>query len=134
MITFNAIGIKDVQDKLNKLSDEKRYQSGLEKVVIQAWIYAKSYAPEMTGKLMESIRFQKETPHSYFLIADPRDERGKGYAIYNEYGSVYTPAGTPDSPIGAMSTSGKYAFRPFMRPAVIKAIGKAKNIFWSEIF
>jgi len=45
------------------------------------------------------------------------------HGIHNEYGTTMMPASSdPASPLQVTSKSGKTAYRPFMRPAVLDAI------------
>ena len=70
------------------------------------------YAAVDTGEMMDSIRYVKLGGGKFKIII------GVPWAIYQEYGTKYMPAGTQDSPKAVISRSGKPAFRPFARPAV----------------
>jgi len=70
------------------------------------------YAAVDTGEMMESIHYEKLGGGKFKIII------GVPWAIYQEYGTKYMPAGTPEHPKAVISTSGKPAFRPFARPAV----------------
>jgi len=70
------------------------------------------YAAVDTGEMMDSIRYEKLGGGKFKIII------GVPHAIYQEYGTKYMPAGSPESPKAVVSTSGKPAFRPFARPAV----------------
>ena len=78
--------------------------------------------PVTGGSLEASIRVEQNSETDIDIVADPVDSRGKHYAEANEFGSLTTPAGTVDSPIPGISTSGKYCFRPFIRPAILLAM------------
>jgi len=51
---------------------------------------AKTLCPVKTGNLRDSIRHETTTPaQEYHFIADAKNEQGKGYAIYPEFGTIY---------------------------------------------
>jgi len=70
------------------------------------------YAAVDKGEMMESIRYEKLGGGKFKIIIDVP------WAIYQEFGTKYMPAGTVESPKSVVSTSGKSAYRPFARPAV----------------
>jgi len=134
MIEVEVKGIDQVNKMLGSLSDIQAYDDAMQELAIFAMHMAKRYAPEMTGRMAQDIRYFRTGPASYTILTDPVDENGRHYAVYNEYGTIHMPAGTPDSPIGAVSTSGKYCFRPFMRPAALAARRMAQSILSKHLF
>lgn len=121
MIEVSVKGLEKVNQMLGNLSNMDAYDDAMKEIAITAMYLAKQYAPVDTGMLEQDIRYYRNGPASYTILADPVDENGRHYAVYNEYGTYRMPAGTPNSPLAVRSTSGKYAFRPFMRPAAIQA-------------
>jgi hypothetical protein len=134
MITVYVKGIEKVQNMLGNLANMDAYDEAMKEIAITAMMIAKRYAPVDTGMLEQDIHYYRNGPASYTILADPVDEHGRHYAVYNEYGTVKMPAGMPDSPLGVISTSGKYAFRPFMRPAAIMASRMAPSILSRNLF
>ena len=87
-------------------------------------------APVDTGMMEEDI--QAEIRGDSFILACYVP-----WAVFNEYGTIYMKAGTPNSPMGVISTSGKYSFRPFLRPAAYRAMREMPEIFgqkWMRIW
>lgn len=76
------------------------------------------------GKMRDSIKVAYDTK-SFTLSCDAEDRYGSKYAYYNEFGSYNTPIGTFEDPV--ISRSGGH--RPFMRPAIVKAIQKYAMFF-----
>ena len=85
------------------------------------------YAAVDKGEMMESIRYEKLGGGRFKIIVDVP------WAIYQEYGTMYMPAGTVESPKAVVSTSGKSAFRPFMRPAIF-LIGEEFEEYIKRVF
>ena len=108
------------------MGEEKVYLDILKQVGEQSVQYAKMYAPVDTGMMEEDI-------YGYLVGEEFILTCGIDWAVYNEYGTIKMPVGSPDSPLGIISTSGKYAFRPFMRPATIRASDEAPEIFDKKI-
>ena len=118
MIGIAITGVPAVIKKLNKINKEF-FESFIKDIADLTVDYAFVYAPEDTGNMENSIRALKTGDFTYDVICDVP------YAEYNEYGSIRTPV-----PFSGSSTSGKSpVFRPFMRPAAIRARDEAGNIF-----
>jgi HK97 gp10 family phage protein len=125
--------------KMNRLikfnTMEKQLQNAVEETIGEcaqiALQEARRNAPvgigfSHAGKLRDSINVESDnTGFTLYTDGSTLNRSEQDYANYNEYGSIYTPAGTIDSPI--RTRSGGY--RPFMRPAVLKARDSASNVF-----
>lgn len=83
-----------------------------EEIVIDTVSLMRRYAAVDTGEMLNAIRYEKLGNGKFKIIVDVP------YAIYQEYGTQNMPAGTVESPKAVVSTSGKPAFRPFIRPAI----------------
>ena len=125
MTTIEITGIKEIIGKLDKMGNKKIYNDVLKQTGEKAVAYAKMFAPEMTGAMMRSINGSIHGNTFSLMCTAP-------YAIFNEFGTIFMSAGTPDSPFPVTSTSGKYAFRPFLRPAMHRAFKEAPEIFSKE--
>ena len=101
LITANTKMIKRIQQY-------KDFEEMLDKIVAKA----KHNAPVKTGRLRDSIRWEKRGIGVYALICDVP------YAKYIEYGTRYYPVGDVTSPRGYKSSSGKMASVPFLRSAI----------------
>lgn len=95
--------------KLSKKSDNIKM---MEDIVKDTVSLMRRYAAVDTGEMLNCIRYEKTEDDGFKIIVDVP------YAIYQEYGTKYMDAGTAENPKAVTSTSGKPAFRPFMRPAV----------------
>lgn len=85
------------------------------------------YVAVDTGEMMNAIRYEKLGGGKFKIVVDVP------WAIYQEYGTKFMPAGTPESPKAIVSTSGKPAFRPFMRPALF-LIGEEFDEYIKRVF
>ena len=95
-----------------KMSDDSKLNQMHEDIVKDTVSLMRIYAAVASGEMMNSIRYEKLGKGNFKIVVDVP------WAIYQEYGTKYMKAGTPDNPHPVISTSGKPAFRPFMRPAV----------------
>jgi len=126
MISFKVEGLNDVAKSFKEMGKESMYNDVMRQTAENAVQYAKQYAPEDTGIMADDIQARM---------------RGKGFileclvpwAVYNEYGTIFMPVGRPNSPKAVISSSGKYAFRPFMRPATYRAMDEMSEIFGKKV-
>jgi len=123
MIEFSVSGIADVNRMLGPLCSIKPYEALLKEVTLEAFYLTRKYAPEDTSKMFKHIYYYRDSPTEWTIRVDVP------YAVYNEYGTIKMPAGTPESPLAVTSRSGKLAFRPFVRPALLQAQRKIPEIF-----
>lgn len=98
-----------------------------EDIIIDTVSLMRRYAAVDTGRMMDSIRYEKLGDGKFKIIIDVP------YAIYQEYGTRTMPAGSPEHPKAIISRSGKPAFRPFIRPA-IWLINKDFNQYIKRVF
>ena len=122
MIGITFSGLNDVMRMFEELGKDELYESTMDEVADRAKDYAEQLSPVDTGTLRESINVIKRGTE-FELYADAP------YAVFNEYGSIFTPIGSVDSPKPA-----KYAgFRPFLRPAAYKAMREVDYIFGKKV-
>jgi len=118
MLGIEINGLVDVTSAFEDMSKSDVLEQIMEETANNAKKYAMEYSPVDTGELkssIDTITYQD----GFYLYADT------DYAIFNEYGSIYTPIGKVFAPIPA-----KYqGFRPFLRPAVYKATGEVEYLF-----
>jgi len=106
MMISGLSNLYNIFDSVEKSTDSKELYKEAAETAKQ---YAEENCPYDTGTLMETIYV--EVQDDGFIIGAYAP-----YAVYNEYGSIYTPAGTVMAPRPA-----KYSgFRPFLRPAVYR--------------
>ena len=128
MIGVTVTGLMELHKwKKQGPENEKRYEEGMRLVAEDAKRLAQLYAPEDYGVMEGAIDIVKIGKYEYLLYCEIP------YAVYNEYGTYKMPAGTPDSPLAVISTSGKNAFRPFMRPAAIRAAKDGPKKILTEV-
>ena len=112
MFRLRATGIRELiianKIMIKRLKQGEDFEKMLDLIVIKA----KHNAPVDTGRLRDSIRWEKRGAGQYALICDVP------YAKYIEYGTRYYPIGSVDSPRGYKSTSGKMSSVPFLRSAI----------------
>jgi len=105
-------GLRQAINFNRKVSSDAELNKMHEDIVRDTVSLMRQYAAVASGEMMHSIRYEKVGKNRFKIIVDVP------WAIYQEYGTKYMPAGTPENPKPVISTSGKSAFRPFMRPAV----------------
>jgi hypothetical protein len=113
MFTLRGHGIQGLINANNKmirsLEQNKDFEHMLDKIVEKA----RNNCPVgSTGKLRDSIRWEKRGKGIYVIICDVP------YARWIEYGTRYFPVGKVTSPRGYRSSSGKMASVPFLRSAI----------------
>jgi len=122
MIGLTITGLVDVQKMFSKLGEEKLYVSTVQDVGKNAKEYAHQMCPVDTGTLRDSI-FLNSNKDGFELGANAP------YAVFNEYGSIYTPIGSVKSPKAAKKTG----FRPFIRPSIYRATREVDSIFGQKL-
>ena len=122
MISLHASGLKEVQKIFTELGKPELYTSTVQDVGKKAKQYAREYSPVDTGALRKSIFLQSDK-EGFQLGA------WAAHAVFNEYGSIRTPIGSVEAPIAAV----KKGFRPFLRPAMYKAMREVDYIFGQKV-
>jgi len=126
MVTVTIDGVDELISFLKETFSEKKAEQVLKKLADNTAKRAFELAPEDTGKMEEDIRVEKDGDGYKVTCNIP-------YAVYNEFGTYTMPVGTEDSPLAVTSTSGKAAYRPFMRPASYQSLDEI-NIIINSIF
>jgi len=112
MFKLTATGITEFLTANKKLAkrieDNKDFELMLDKIVKKA----RANCPVKTRNMEKSIRWVTRGVGNYAIICDVP------YAGYIEYGTRYFPVGSPESPRGYKSSSGKMASVPFLRSAI----------------
>ena len=129
-VSIHISGLKRVIKKFEELEKGDIYKDTIRQTAENAVKYAKMNAPELTGTMMNAID-AKVSENGFVLDCHVP------WAVFNEYGSMFMKVGFPTSPMAVVSGSGKYAFRPFMRPAMYRATAEFPEIFgkkWARIW
>lgn len=114
---IKVTGLNNVMEVLGNIPIDKKVGPFLGKLAEETAEYARLYAPQDTGLMEGSISVHKLSDTHYQVRCDVP------YAAYNEWGTSRMKASDdPYSPLPVVSTSGKHSFRPFMRPAVLRAL------------
>lgn len=122
MIGITITGLNDVTKAFKEMEKDELYQSTMNEVADVAYNWLQTLCPVDTGFLL-STTFVTKQKNGFELGATAP------YAVYNEFGSIYTPIGGVHSPIPA-----KYAgFRPFVRPAAYRAMEQLPYIFGQKV-
>jgi len=118
MLTITDSGIFNVIRKLDGLVSEEKIDNYLDRLSTEIAELSQQYGAEDTGEMVGSILVLRITSTHYQVICNA------DHGIYNEYGIPMRMPASPDpaSPLQVTSKSGKTAYRPFMRPAVLDAI------------
>lgn len=129
-IAFRVTGLNEVMKAFEKASEDSIYNDIIHETGKKAEEYAKQNAPVDSGVMEEDIQVHFEDKGFILMCNVP-------WAVFNEYGCYNLDAGTPGSPKPVVSTSGKRAFRPFMRPGIYKAMHELPELFgkkWAKIW
>ena len=118
MIEIEMKGLNSVVKNLGKVESLIKDRSIFREAALFARNEAKRLSPVDTGILRQSIYFETAKDGFYLGAKAP-------YAIFNEYGSIKTPAGSIESPLPAK----KHGQRPFLRPALYETWKKFPEIF-----
>ena len=123
MIGLEMIGLVDVTRAFKKMGKRDIIEETMKETGERAKYYAENiYVPVDTGELKESIDVDYDE-NGFYLYADAK------HAVFNEYGSIYTPVGTVAAPKPA-----KYqGFRPFLRPSIYRATAEVEDIFGKKL-
>jgi len=127
MVFVSEEGVNELITFLKDISSDKKADQVAFAIANKTAKLAYKYAPEDTGKMEADIKIVKRENGSYDVECSVR------HAVFNEFGTYFMPVGTEENPLGIISTSGKSAFRPFMRPAAYQAILELKQII-DQIF
>jgi hypothetical protein len=117
-------GLNELSKMFHEMSDEKIYDEILMTLAILTLSKAIELAPEDTGLMENSIQIRKVGNDWELFI----DGRVVPYAVYNEWGTYKMPVGDEINPLAIISTSGKSAYRPFLRPAAYRSLDELDEV------
>jgi HK97 gp10 family phage protein len=127
MVVVTIDGVDELIEFLKEITSEKKADQVLKELAHRTATRAFQLAPEDTGAMEEDIRVEKDSEGYVVTCNIP-------YAYYNEFGTFKMPVGTEVDPKGVISTSGKSAYRPFMRPAAYQTLDEIDEIINSVFF
>jgi hypothetical protein len=127
MVSIRVTGISEVISFLNEIANPKQVDRVTLKLAEKTALKAYRFAPEDTGDMENSIRVEQIQGGHQVSCNVP-------YAIYNEFGTYKMPIGSEENPLSITSTSGKGAYRPFMRPAIYAVLAELESIINSVFF
>lgn len=127
MVVVTISGADELIEFLKEITSETKADQVLKELANRTAVRAFQLAPEDTGKMEEDIRVEKDSEGYLVTCNIP-------YAYYNEFGSYSMPIGTEDSPLSITSTSGKGAYRPFMRSSAYQILDELDSIINSVFF
>lgn len=113
-IGVRVTGLKELinsNEKAMKTIDKGTLEERIINKIIRR---AKYRAPRKTGDLVRSIHAYQLSSNKWFVICDVP------YAAHLEFGTRYIKIGSEQAPRVIVSSSGKTAFLPFIRPAIWK--------------
>lgn len=111
-MSLTVTGLRAAVLFTNKVSKDTPLNQMHEDIVRDTVSLMRLYAAVDIGEMMNSIKYTKIGKNKFRITINVP------WAIYQEYGTKYMPAGSPEQPLPVISTSGKSAFRPFARPAI----------------
>jgi len=126
MFSIQAIGLKETITKFNDARQMGWYKNTLNKIGKLMRDEVQRMAPRDTGAMEQSIELVVDDEGIEIIVPVP-------YAVFNEYGTRYMPVGDEEKPLMITSRSGKLAFRPFVRPAMLKIIREHGDDFGKEL-
>lgn len=120
---MQVTGLNEAIANMKKLSNtDKMVKETMEEARGRCEEYAMGYCPKDTGELAESI-YSYSIGNGFVIGALAK------HAVFNEFGSITTPIGSPQSPIAAKKTG----VRPFIRPAIYKVKQEMPEIFGKKL-
>lgn len=128
MVFVTVTGIDELITFLEEISSEKKVEQVIKLIAERTALIAYRLAPEDTGKMEENIRIEKTGDNGYEVVCDIP------YAVHNEFGTYCMPIGSEENPLAITSTSGKSAYRPFLRPACYQVLDQMEEIINSVFF
>jgi len=124
MVYVNIQGLNMLDPIFRTLCDKDTYNKIMMELAINTLAKATELAPEDTGLMESSIQII-ETNGKWGLVIDGTLVP---YAVYNEFGTYKMPVGDEINPLPITSTSGKAAYRPFLRPAAYRCLDDLDSI------
>lgn len=120
-------GNKELIQKNNQLI--RLLESGVtvEELLAKTVADIKRDSPEKEGDLKRSVRWKKVGDNFKIYVADFK-------ASFFEYGTRYIKIGSVAAPKRYISTSGKPATRPFIRPSMWRNMREYPKIFHQALF
>jgi hypothetical protein len=94
-VSINSRELEDwIVNVETNLDQFKQYLGeALQETLTEVVEEAKQICPVQTGRLRDSIRLEPgQDALSYYLIADPRNDQGKGYGLFVHEGSEKQPS------------------------------------------
>jgi len=128
MVFVTSVGVEELLTFLKEITSEKKVDQVAQKIAQKTAQIAYKLAPEDTEKMESNIRVIKIGEGNYEVVCDIP------YAVYNEFGTYCMPVGSEENPLSITSTSGKRAYRPFMRPATYQVLSELESIINSTFF
>jgi len=128
MVFVKVEGAEDLMEFLKDISSPKKADQVARSLAEKTAKLAFKLAPEDTGKMENDIRVEQNKDGEYEIVCSIR------YAVYNEFGTYKMPVGTESNPLSITSTSGKGAYRPFLRPAAFQIESQLPQIINAIFF
>lgn len=133
-VGVKVTGLKELIKRNEERIKAETWAGVMSKAMAEAELLAKQLCPVSkgvgAGKLRDSIKATLTGNFSYEMTATARNEKGVGYASFNEWGWYGIPAvGSVESPVFYLG-----GYRPFIRPAMWIANKKYQEYIKNIIF
>ena len=113
---------------VRKTIDKGRHAKLMRLAMKEVYLLSKKNAAVLSGVMEESIFIQAIGQLDY------RHGCSAQQGVWNEFGTYFMPIGTVNNSLAVTSTSGKRAYRPFMRPALWAMMQKYPQLVKRIIF
>jgi len=123
MSGLETIGLSNLISNLKKAGNSNFSEDVIKDLAQIAKDAARDMCPLWTGTMKATIDVENVSANGFSLCAYT------DYAIYNEFGSFTTPAGSIEKPIPARI----YGVRPFLRPALLFAKRQAGTLMRGKL-
>ena len=128
MYTCRVTGIGRARQIVRKTIDKKKHEKVMEDFMKQVYELTRRNAAVLSGMMEAAVFIHKSGSLRYSLGCTAPQ------AVWNEFGTYFMPVGSVQNPLSVISTSGKRAYRPFMRPAMWTIMSKyseiVKRVLW----
>jgi hypothetical protein len=127
MVVVRVDGADELIEFLKEITSEKKADQVIKELAYRTAKRAYELAPEKTGDMENNVHVEKEGD-GYSVVCDLH------YGFYQEWGTYKLPVGTEENPLNITSTSGKSAYRPWIRPAAYQILDQLDEIINAIFF
>lgn len=127
MVVVTIDGVDELIEFLKEITSETKADQVLKELAHRTAVRASELAPEKTGAMENDVHVEKDGDGYKIVCNVP-------YGVYQEFGTYKLMVGTEENPLNIISTSGKSAYRPWIRPACYQILDELPSIINTIFF